>query len=729
MRCRSRRLPVALAAVAVLSADSSYAAPPVSGEKETPSVDLNVIHRAVTGVSLPGEPAQPPPKGLTPFFQGVPPLSIDWSALSFDDNFVNTGAYAIPPDPNGAAGPNHVVNICNKSIQWYDKSGVLQHNQSLQNFFGPLGPPLGTLTGDPKVTYDQYSDRFVAITHEATMPNGSYILVAVSKTPDPNAGWWFLGINSAVPIDGELCFADYPGLAVDDKAIYVTNNMFTFSGFSYKGPRLWIIHKAPFYSGGGPVWTIHDMYTAVGVNPQTTMPAHMYGPVPAGLGAYQVAYSGFTEGGFGGSEFTSVIAVLDPLGTGGGPFFLHQFVGCGDIEDVGGLFGWPSLPSAPQSGTNELLWVFNRRTMDAVWRNDQLYVTATINPNSGPDAGHTTAHWWRIDTSAGVGSMVTADQGNVGAEDLGADTYTFFPSVAVDVYDNMAIGFAASNTNIFPGAYYTGRLATDAPGMVQSTGVLQAGTDYYYRTFGGSRNSWGDYTGMAIDPVNDATFWVFNQHAMSRGTVLPEYPNQDGRWDTHWGSFDLAPPVSVAITGFEARALPEGVELTASFRAEFDRFRVNIYRQDDRLDQPVRYKSIEMNGSEDLLFVDRLVEPGKSYHYHIGVVDRDGEYYSRVVKVTLPTVATVLEQNEPNPFNPSTTIAFTLPQTLHVSLIVYDATGRAVSTLANGVTRFGSYRVVWDGTDDSGQPVGSGVYFYRLEAGLFSESKKMVLTK
>ena len=81
----------------------------------------------------------------------------------------------------------------------------------------------------------------------------------------------------------------------------------------------------------------------------------------------------------------------------------------------------------------------------------------------------------------------------MGAEDIAAGTYTFFPSIAVDQNGNMGIGFAASAASIFPGAYYTGQETTDPIGTVQRTSTLAAGIDYYVRTFGGPRNRWGDY--------------------------------------------------------------------------------------------------------------------------------------------------------------------------------------------------------------------------------------------
>ncbi len=98
----------------------------------------------------------------------------------------------------------------------------------------------------------------------------------------------------------------------------------------------------------------------------------------------------------------------------------------------------------------------------------------------------------------------------------------------------MGIGFAASAPGIFPGAYYTGRKPSDPAGTVQPAETLAAGVDYYIRTFGGARNRWGDYSGMSVNPADDRTFWVYNQYALTRGTVISA---EDGRWGTRFGSF------------------------------------------------------------------------------------------------------------------------------------------------------------------------------------------------
>lgn len=88
-----------------------------------------------------------------------------------------------------------------------------------------------------------------------------------------------------------------------------------------------------------------------------------------------------------------------------------------------------------------------------------------------------------------------------------------------------------------------------------------------------------------------------------------------------------------------------------------------------------------------------------------------------------------LYQNHPNPFNPATEIGFALPQFSHVILKVYNIEGREVLTLLNEPLEAGEHRVTFDGCNSEGRPVASGVYFYRLEAGDFVETKKMLLLK
>jgi outer membrane protein assembly factor BamB len=104
-----------------------------------------------------------------------------------------------------------------------------------------------------------------------------------------------------------------------------------------------------------------------------------------------------------------------------------------------------------------------------------------------------------------------------------------------------------------------------------------------------------------------------------------------------------------------------------------------------------------------------------------------GEYTTDICESETPPFS--LGQCYPNPFNPSTTIRFTLGEAARVRLGIYDVSGRLVRVLLDDRRGAGSHNEMWDGTDHAGRGVSSGVYFYRLEAGAFIETKKMVLLR
>jgi len=106
----------------------------------------------------------------------------------------------------------------------------------------------------------------------------------------------------------------------------------------------------------------------------------------------------------------------------------------------------------------------------------------------------------------------------------------------------------------------------------------------------------------------------------------------------------------------------------------------------------------------------------------------DEGYLRNNGSVVVPKVF-ALEQNYPNPFNPITTIKFALPEPASVRLEVYNLLGQRVITLIDKELPAGDYTTRWEGTDNSGQPVASGVYLYRIDAGKFKSSKKMILLK
>ncbi|HLM57724.1 MAG TPA: hypothetical protein VK422_16580 [Pyrinomonadaceae bacterium] len=500
---------------------------------------------------------------------GAPGDSAAFDAINFDENANLTGFFQIPPDPAGAVGPGHLVNVVNSSIEIYTKNGVRQLRQSLKNFFASAPTPPQTGTFDPKVIYDQYLNRFVVLTMErieaaGATPNQSRVYLAVSDDSDPNGTWFFNTLNTEETINGRQTWADFPGLTVDSEAVYFTTNQFAHNNQTqagvFQGQRLWIMAKAPWYAGGAPVNTRYNPTALANAQPgtegavATTMqPTHMYGDTPGGLGTFLLAYGGLSDGT---NNYVQVIRVDNPLAA---PTFTVRFsiVGTRAADDATNL----ALPPAPQKGTNRTIATNDRRfSQHGVYRNGLIYCAAPVRPPTGPDANQATAHYFiinpvTIDNPAA--DPPPQDRGNIGAENIGAGTHTFFPSVAVDAVGNLAVGFAASGPTIYPGSYYTGRLAIDAPGATRPARALRQGVDYYVRAFSTSTSPtvtsrWGDYSGIWLDPSNEMDFYVYNEHALARGTILNSVgPHEDGRWGTAWGAFNAA---SLAVA--PATALP-----------------------------------------------------------------------------------------------------------------------------------------------------------------------------
>jgi hypothetical protein len=102
--------------------------------------------------------------------------------------------------------------------------------------------------------------------------------------------------------------------------------------------------------------------------------------------------------------------------------------------------------------------------------------------------------------------------------------------------------------------------------------------------------------------------------------------------------------------------------------------------------------------------------------------------YSLPVKVNESApIAYALHQNYPNPFNPTTTIQYSLKELHNTSLVIYNLLGQKVRILVHKQEGPGIHSVQWDGKNDNGEQVSSGVYFYKLKSGTFVESKRMLL--
>ena len=129
-------------------------------------------------------------------------------------------------------------------------------------------------------------------------------------------------------------------------------------------------------------------------------------------------------------------------------------------------------------------------------------------------------------------------------------------------------------------------------------------------------------------------------------------------------------------------------------------------------------------------YTDDGIVIGKTYDYVLSAVRKDGsEVRARTATVKTTARKLTLYQNHPNPFNPKTTISFDLPSSARVVLSIYDVEGKLVRKVADAVMGEGHRSVTWDGKDERGGSVGSGVYFYRLKSGKRTLTRKMVLLK
>jgi len=183
----------------------------------------------------------------------------------------------------------------------------------------------------------------------------------------------------------------------------------------------------------------------------------------------------------------------------------------------------------------------------------------------------------------------------------------------------------------------------------------------------------------------------------------------------------------VALVEFTAQARNSSVILSWKTATELNNQGFDIERKSanqDWLSVGFTRGNGTTNSPQTYSFTDNNVS-GKNF-YRLKQIDFDGTFeYSPTVEVLVgaPTQF-VLEQNYPNPFNPSTKIAYRLPKTEKVKLAVYDALGREVAVLVNTEKPAGTYEATFDASTLS-----SGVYFYKLQAGAFSETKKMLLLK
>jgi hypothetical protein len=446
--------------------------------------------------------------------------------FNFDNDNTVSGSTWVPSNPQGAAGVSRLVAVGNSMMEVRYKNGTLVFQDDLKGFFSSKSEAsdIGTTFSSPKVIYDEHAGRFVLVALQERAPVPlvqaiSRIWVAVSKdeTPDSASDWYPFFINSVESIGGNDARPVYPGLEVDEEAVYVTSDMNQFSNNAFVGVRLWVVTKGAvngFYAGQTPAFYITNPYSTEGTA-ATTMPAQVHGSsgVDGNVGTFFPSVLSSA-----GEVTLQIYTLFNPLGAS--PTSTVKTISLGVITQTG------AFPLAPQLGSTTGIDADTVRVLDAVWRNNTLWVVFTINPTSGANQGQTTAHWARLGTSAGVVTLQT--QGDFGGEGLASGTFTYYPSVAVNTDGVVAYGYSASSPTTYAGAYVSSNFS-------DFSYTLKSGLAPYSRVRNG-KNSWGAYTGISVDPT-DNTFWVFNQYAEAVGSSDNE---GDGRWGTVWGRLDCS---------------------------------------------------------------------------------------------------------------------------------------------------------------------------------------------
>jgi hypothetical protein len=312
------------------------------------------------------------------------------------------------------------------------------------------------------------------------------------------------------------------------------------------------------------------------------------------------------------------------------------------------------------------------------------------------------------DGSAGEVSFRVRFTGNTGAAAAGqAISWTITNNGSETVYV-----FDGGSTEIQSGDVQTVQVPTDADGAsaitLDAQGNKQAGT-----------------TSVTVAASTTAP--------NSEGTSRSLSRNFSATWDV---------PVAAELASFTGAVTPsDQVLLQWSVASQSNNLGWEVYRSTDSITFERIGELVSGDGTTDAFknysFTDSDPLQAEVRYYYLKQIDLDGtSARSAVIEVTLATaitqqalpVANALWQNFPNPFNPETTINFELSEEAVVTLTIYDLTGQVVRTLVSGqFMTAGTYQNVWDGRNEVGVRVGSGVYLYRLNAGTFTAMQKMTL--
>jgi len=454
----------------------------------------------------------------------APVLQTNFQGISDEPN--PAGFRFIPPDPIMAAGPEHVMGAVNDRFAIFDKVGTklveISATEWFENVLPELDPAFEEPFGgafDPQIVYDHFADRWVMLYIAADGFNArSALLLSVSDDANPLGAWCNWSIpgnqNGSTP---NTNLNDYPKLGIDDQALYVMSNQFDLVTGPFQYVQIRIIGKAQLYDNTcGPVtWT--DFWDLR--NPSdptmltfTTVPAVTFGTPGV---EYLVDVDFINNTG----TFMNLWSLTDPLGS---PTLSAVTVP---------VTAFTSPPNADQLGGGAPpIDVGGRRNRNVVYQDGSVWTAHSVGDESGQ---FTRARYVRIDVNTATAIEDVA---------FGFDNFWYYyPVVQPDGNNNLVMAFTRSGVSEFASARFTGRRTIDA-GLIPSA-LLKAGEDNYVKTFGNSRNRWGDYMGAALDPVDASKVWMFVEYAAQSAN-----PGAFGdRWGTWFGCTTFTPLAGAQI--------------------------------------------------------------------------------------------------------------------------------------------------------------------------------------
>lgn len=423
---------------------------------------------------------------------------------SFDGISVNEGGGATPPDPSGAAGPNHYVNAVNSVVKIFDKSGnTLAGPTPLGTFLGN-----GSNNGDPIVMYDHLADRFFVSQFQTS---NNALIIGVSDTPDPTGAYnvYEFALDA---------FPDYPHYSIWPDGYYLTAN-------KNSGNSVYVIDRDVMINGGTNPQIIGFTLPGIVNNPNT-----VFSPEPANLlgNAYPTDVPGYIvylqDDGWNPGITNDHLKIweidIDWVTPANSLVSNPLDVPLGAFDSVFAPFGTGDVD---QPGTNQKIdMIGGVISYAANYRSFGTHNSWVITFNVDVDGSDTSGiRWIELRNNATDGWSVFQEGTYAPADGHSR----FMGSAAIDLQGNIGLGFNIASGTLPVGISYTGRLSTDPLGQmtVAETSIV-AGTGV--QTFS---NRFGDYSHLTMDP-NGFTFWH-----------TAEYFRSSNSWQSRIGSFSLSP--------------------------------------------------------------------------------------------------------------------------------------------------------------------------------------------